>query len=64
MNIRITLEGGIIQEIEFPPGFPEHVSVEIWDFDTDGADEECLEYNEHNESFIRSIWSQKNYKRR
>ncbi len=64
MIVKITVEGGVVQEIEFPPEFPEHITVEVWDFDTDGIDEGELEYNEHNESFIRSIWSSQNYTRR
>ncbi len=59
MNVMITVEGGVIQEIEFPPEFPENISIEVWDFDTDGVEEGRLERNEHNECFIRSIWSPK-----
>lgn len=50
-EIAITLEGGIIQDIDnIPPG----VTVKVMDFDTDGVDESELCRNGHGEEYVLS----------
>ena len=62
MKIRITIEGGIIQAIERlnPPDarikdIPA-VPIEVWDFDTDDAENEVLFQNDNGEDYILSVW--------
>ncbi len=54
-TIRITVEGGLIQDIERGLG-TEGVAVQVRDFDTEGAEEQDLSRNAKGEEFIASEW--------
>jgi hypothetical protein len=41
-TVTVTLEGGVIQHVDLPPG----VRLVVMDFDTDGVDPADLTYNE------------------
>jgi hypothetical protein len=51
-TVTITMEGGVIQNVELP----RDVCVVVMDFDTDGVDPADLNYNEHGEAYVRSLW--------
>ena len=51
-TVTISLEGGVIQHVDVPPG----VRVIVKDFDVEGCDESDLTENEHGDKFIESIW--------
>jgi hypothetical protein len=53
-TVTITLEGGVIQDVQVPPG----VRVEVMDFDVEGVDPADLSYNEAGEAYVRSMWEQ------
>jgi hypothetical protein len=53
-QIVVTVEGGVIQDIEFPPGLPA-LRVVVKDFDIDGVeDSDPLEINDAGDGYIRS----------
>lgn len=53
-RVEITVEGGVIQEVEKP----DSVEVEVLDFDIEGASEEDpqLRENEKGEKYLFSVW--------
>ncbi len=55
-KIRITMEGGVIHDIEY---IPEGVVVEIWDFDVDGIDEVDISTNSAGEQYYKSVYNSK-----
>lgn len=50
--VRVTVEGGVVQNVEVPEG----VQVIVKDYDVDGSDEDQLERDEDGDSFVESIW--------
>lgn len=57
-KIIITVDGGLIQDIEnIPPG----IQVEIHDFDTEGADDSEITMINNDEA-VTSIWTSKETK--
>lgn len=56
--IRITVQGGLIQEIDFVSGElknGEKPEIQVWDFDTDGGGRNAK--NQEGEDFIYSDWT-------
>ena len=51
-KVVITMDGGLIQDVELPPG----VMVTVMDFDIEGSTEEKLEKAADGHEFIRSEW--------
>jgi hypothetical protein len=49
--VRITMEGGVIQDITCPKG----VKVIVWDYDVDGS-EESLKQDENGDDYIETVW--------
>jgi hypothetical protein len=49
--VRITMEGGVIQDITCPEG----VKVIVKDYDTDGS-EENVQHDEDGDNYIETIW--------
>lgn len=49
--VHITVEGGVIQDVQVPDG----VAVIVRDYDVDGA-EEGLPQDENGDEFIESVW--------
>jgi hypothetical protein len=50
--VRITVEGGVVQYVDCPPG----VQVIIHDYDVDGEDE-GLQKDEDGNPYFESIWN-------
>ena len=50
--VRITMEGGVIQDIEVPKG----MRVVVRDYDTDGVETERLQRDEGGNEFIEAVW--------
>lgn len=50
--IRITMDGGLIQDIEF---IPADVCIEVWDFDVEGSDNDRRR-NERGDEYLFSVW--------
>lgn len=50
-SIVISVDGGLVQDIS---GIPEGVGVEVWDYDTEGMDEERIEEDDNGNEFVRS----------
>jgi hypothetical protein len=50
--VRITMEGGVIQDIEVPKG----MRVVVRDYDTEGVETERLQRDEDGNEFIEAIW--------
>lgn len=48
--LRITVEGGIVQAID---RVPLGLETEVWDFDTEGVDEEDLYTNESGDQYVK-----------
>lgn len=51
-TVTVTIEGGVIQNIEAPPG----VRVVVMDFDTEGVEPTELTLNAQGEAYVRSVW--------
>ena len=49
--IRITMEGGVIQDVQCPAG----VQVIVRDYDVDGV-EEGLQQDENGDRYLESVW--------
>ncbi len=49
--VRITMEGGVIQDIARPEG----VKVVVRDYDTDGS-EEHLQQDKNGDNYIETVW--------
>ncbi len=56
-TIKITVEGGVIQNIT---GIPEGIAIAVFDYDTEGNDLETLRQDEDGEDCIISLWTNKN----
>ena len=54
-TVRITVEGGVIQDIECPKG----VRVVVKDYDTDGV-EDNVHYDEQGDAYIEGVWEHSN----
>lgn len=52
-TITITVEGGVIQDIE---GIPNDVLIEVWDFDTDGVEDSRVTTNDIGEAYVLSVY--------
>jgi hypothetical protein len=52
--VKVVVEGGVIQDIELPPG----VKVIVHDYDTEGADEDCdhLSQDDNGDEYIETVW--------
>ncbi len=50
--IRVTLEGGVVQEITHPDG----IKAILRDYDTDGVSEDMLQADENGNRFLESTW--------
>lgn len=50
--VRVTVEGGVVQNVEVPKG----VRVIVKDYDVEGCDDDQLEQDEAGDSFITSVW--------
>ena len=53
-QIVVTIEGGIIQDINIPSEL--EVEVKVMDFDTDDIPEKQLSVNDDGDKYIESIW--------
>lgn len=51
-TVVVTIDGGVIQGVEVPPG----VRVVIYDYDTEGVDQDDVEYDDKNDPRLVSIW--------
>ena len=51
-TVEITMEGGVIQDIEVPKG----VRVVVRDYDTDSIPEDELTKDDHGDDCIETIW--------
>ena len=51
-TVQITMEGGVIQDIEVPEG----VRVIVRDYDSDGVEEESLCKDDNGDNYIETIW--------
>lgn len=51
MTVHITVEGGVVQHVECPPG----VQAVVRDYDVDGQDE-GIERDENGDPFVESTW--------
>jgi hypothetical protein len=49
--VRVTVEGGVIQDIDCPEG----VRVIVKDYDTDGS-EEAVKQDDKGDNYIESVW--------
>ncbi len=52
-SIVITMDGGLIQEIE---GIPQDVVIVVRDYDVEGVDEDDLTKDENGNECFESIW--------
>jgi hypothetical protein len=52
-TIIVTVEGGVVQSVD---GIPAGVTVEVWDFDVEGCDEEDLETNGDGDHFSCAVY--------
>ena len=50
--VHVTVEGGVIQDVQVPDG----VKVVVRDYDIDGEEPECLQRDEHGDAYIETIW--------
>ena len=50
--VRVTLEGGVVQEITHPDG----IKVVLRDYDTDEVSEDMLQADENGSRFLESTW--------
>ena len=50
--VQITIQGGVIQDIDCPEG----VQVIVRDFDTDGVEPSALSRNESGEGYVETVW--------
>lgn len=53
-RIVVTVQGGVIQDIQFPAGY--RLPVAVHDYDTDGVDESGLEYDARGDPFVEALW--------
>ena len=53
-EIVITVEGGLIQDVNIPKGC--HISVKVKDFDVEGCESDRVTTNNAGEEYIESIW--------
>jgi hypothetical protein len=51
-TVQITIQGGVIQDIDCPEG----VQAIVRDFDTDGVETSALGRNESGDEYVESIW--------
>lgn len=51
-TVRITVEGGVVQHVEFPPG----VTVVVRDYDVDSCDMDDLERDENGDRYFEQTW--------
>ena len=51
-TVQITIEGGVIQDIDCPEG----VQVIVRDFDTDGIEPSSLGRSESGDEYLESVW--------
>ena len=49
--VRITIEGGVIQDVECPPG----ITVIVRDYDVDGSETD-LKSDDNGDKYIETIW--------
>ena len=50
--VRITVEGGVIQDVQLPAG----VQVVVWDYDTEGVEETSLQRDDDGNEYVETIW--------
>ncbi len=50
--VQITIQGGIIQDIDCPKG----VQAIVRDFDTDSVEPSALGRNESGDEYVQSVW--------
>ena len=50
--VRITVQGGVIQDVQVPEG----VQVVVHDFDTDGTEPDRLSRDENGDECVVNIW--------
>ena len=50
--VQITIQGGVIQDIDCPKG----VQAIVRDFDTDGVEPSPLSRNESGDEYVESVW--------
>ena len=50
--VRVFLEGGVIHDIRIPPG----VSVEVYDYDTEGVDAERIATDAKGDECVITVW--------
>ena len=53
-EIVITVEGGLIQDVNIPKDC--HISVRVMDFDVEGCESDRVKTNNVGEEYIESIW--------
>jgi hypothetical protein len=50
--VHITVEGGVIQDVQVPAG----MKVVVWDYDIDGIEPERLQRNGRGDKYVETIW--------
>jgi len=51
--ITIVVKGGVIQEIL---NIPSSTTIQVKDYDIDGADQDDLQQDENGDRFVESLW--------
>lgn len=51
--VRVTVEGGVIQDVAVPVG----ICVIVRDYDVDDLPPDVLQRDEHGDEFIETIWT-------
>ena len=51
-TVIITVEGGVVQNVEVPKG----VTVIVRDYDVDGTESDLLQQDRGGDNYIESIW--------
>lgn len=52
LTVTITVEGGVVQHIDLPPG----VRAVVKDYDIDGCDESDLTEDENGDEYVEGVW--------
>ncbi len=52
-TVTITVEGGVVQNVEVPEG----VTVIVRDYDVEGVESDLLQQDENGDNYIEAIWT-------
>lgn len=53
-EIVITVEGGLIQDVQIPKNC--NISVKVMDFDVEGCEDDEVKTNSTGDEYIESVW--------